>query len=83
MNGTIILKGECIFQNLGGKNTSATSFFDLLLGYSRKEPGFDNDWLLRQVAFAENLEIASTTDVNNGSLLVVLLILDTRLLGHE
>merc|ERR1719507_817527 len=48
-----------------------------------EEPGLDNDWLLGESSFAENLEETSSGYVNNWGLLLVVSILGSRLLRHQ
>lgn len=73
----------CLFINLSRQNASATNSLDLFFGLSREKPGLNDDGLLWQVAFAENLEVSRAADVDDGCLLGVLLVLDPGLLGYQ
>ena len=70
-------------ETLSGQNASTANLLDLLFGNLGEEPGLDDNGLLGQVALAQNLEVTSSGDVNDGSLLLVVGVLGASLLGDQ
>ena len=50
---------------LSSKDACSTDSFDFFLGHSGKESGLHYDWLLGLNTFAEDFEVACTTDVDD------------------
>jgi len=68
---------------LSCEDAGSTNFLDLLLGDTREESCLDDDWLLGQNTFTQHLEDSSSGTVDDWSLVCLVLVLESGLLGHE
>jgi len=74
---------EILTVLLGSQNTGPSDSLYFFLSFARKESGLDNDGLLGESSFTQNLEDTSPGTVNDWGLLLVVGILGSGLLGHQ
>ena len=67
---------------LGSKHTSFSNGLVLLLSYTGEEPGLDDDGLLGDT-LAKNLEVSCSGAVNDGGLVLGVLVLNPSLLRYQ
>merc|ERR1719260_113469 len=72
---------DCIL--LGSQDAGTTHSLDLFLGDSTEEPRLDDNWLLGQNTFSQNLEVTGPGDINNWSLVLHSSIFGSSLLRHK
>merc|ERR1719282_772464 len=74
---------EQLQELLSSQDASSSNCLDFLLGSAREEPGLDNNWLLGQNTFTQNLVKSSSRTVNNWSLIGLSSILGSCLFRNK